>query len=53
MSDVALHLELSKISLEVLKRGYMYEFHKRVEDGLNPETCRICFYLFNDEVESP
>ncbi|NJE75740.1 transcriptional regulator [Thermococcus sp. ES12] len=45
-SEYKIHSELVRMSLEMLGRGYVCQFHSKIDPEVNPSECNVCLELF-------
>ncbi|MEM1765857.1 MAG: hypothetical protein QXN90_07955 [Zestosphaera sp.] len=46
LSGESLELAISKLAIELLRGGYLCEYHSLVEEGVKKSSCEICLKLF-------
>ena len=52
LNRYCLHLELTRITILVLARGYACELHARLDPSVDPAACKTCPTLFRGLEES-
>ncbi len=52
MSIYDIQLELARITMVFLGKGYACNLHSRIDKSIDPSKCRSCLILFKDYVEA-
>lgn len=47
-SEYNIHLELVRLCLRLLGKGYFCEFHEKIDNEINISDCTTCLSLFRD-----
>ncbi|NJE60917.1 ArsR family transcriptional regulator [Thermococcus sp. 21S7] len=45
-SEYKVHRKLVEISVEMLGKGYVCQFHSKIDPEVNPAECSVCLELF-------
>ncbi|KUH33615.1 transcriptional regulator [Thermococcus celericrescens] len=45
-SEYEIHRRLVEISVEMLGKGYVCQFHSKIDPEVNPAECNVCLELF-------
>ncbi|QDA31163.1 ArsR family transcriptional regulator [Thermococcus indicus] len=45
-SEYRIHRRLVEISVEMLGKGYVCQFHSKIDPEVNPAECSVCLELF-------
>lgn len=48
MDPFSIQLELTKIALYTLAKGYVCDFHEKIDPRIDPKRCNVCRILFKD-----
>jgi len=48
LDPFTIQLELTKIALYSLAKGYVCEFHEKIDPRIDPEKCNVCKTLFRE-----
>jgi len=46
LDEYEIHAELVKLSLTMLGKGYVCQFHSKIDPEVNPAECNVCLELF-------
>ena len=48
LDPFTIQMELTKIALYSLARGYICEFHEKIDPRIDPDKCSVCKTLFRE-----